>query len=106
DYLLIHKIPGTNCTMSPEDLEIIKKYYAMGVPARNLINLMMDLVRDYESKIPNSPRITVSSGTSDKADNSEYLQIASRDGGGIRKESVTPEQIRMLQGLEPLDDDL
>ena len=115
DYLLNHKISETDFTMSPENLEILKKYYAMELSARNLVNLLMDLVRNYESRIPHSSGITVSfrddpkiaPGTDHEADSDEYLlRIASRDGGGIREESVTLEQIRKLKDLEALDDDL
>ncbi|MDE6087247.1 MAG: helix-turn-helix domain-containing protein [Oscillospiraceae bacterium] len=135
DYLLNHKISETDFTMSPENLEILKKYYAMELSARNLVNRLMDLVRNYESRIPHSSGITVSfgadpgtdsgadpeadlgvdpevaSGTDPGADpeddSDKYIfRIASRDGDGIREESVTPEQIRKLKDLEALDDDL
>ncbi|MDE6730441.1 MAG: helix-turn-helix domain-containing protein [Oscillospiraceae bacterium] len=102
DYLLNHKINGTDVTISLEDLEILEKYDAMSDSARNLVNLLMNLVRDYESQISRSSRITVSSG----ADSEQYARMASRDGDGIREEPMTPEQLQKLQELEDMDENL
>ena len=102
DYLLNHKINGTDFMISLEDLEILEKYYAMNDFARNLISLLMDLVRDHESQIFRSSRITFSSG----ADSEQYARMASRDGDGIREESMTPEQLRKIQELKDMDENL
>lgn len=112
DYLLMRKIPGKSCTLSPEDIDILEKFHAIDDPsARKLICQLMDLVRDHQTKEalnfqnPRPAGITIRS-VKPLPDQADYARIASRDGGEIREASMTAEQLQILEDLDPLDDEL
>ena len=100
DYLLGHQIPGIACTMSPEELEVLKKYYNMSVHSRNLVNQLIDMISNYEEQISecSQPRqITYNPGTG-------YAVKASRDGDSVRTEPMTQQELEDLKKLERLED--
>lgn len=100
DYLLGHQIPGMACTMSPEELEVLEKYYHMSIHSRNLVNQLIDMIANFEEQISgcSQPRqIICNPGTG-------YAVKASRDGDSVRIEPMTQQELEEIKKSDPLED--
>lgn len=96
DYLLRRELPETGCVISPDELEMLKKYQSLSPRRKKLINLVLDFeFQDSQNFKQNNSEIAMER-------NLVLVRKASRNGNSVREELLTEEQLQEIENLEPL----
>ena len=97
DYLLERKVSQTGQSISIDEWNMLKKYQSLSYKRKELINLIINF--EIENSRQNISQIT-------REQNLILVRKASRDGGEIREEFITEEQLQKIQNSDDLDEDL
>lgn len=104
DYLLEREFSETGASISPEDLEILKKYQSLSPKRQELIHLILNF--EFENSQNSEQNNSEILSNISMEQNLILVKKASRDGDSVREEFITEEELNEIQNSEPLDDDL